>query len=78
MAKVNLRSLFKGTESDAEERREKNALKSGKISKQQFIRGERMEGEKSKDISVPKFGNGGMVMRGAGAATKGKKFTRAG
>ena len=43
---TNLKSLFKGKESTKEEKGEAKALKSGKISVGQYLKGEKSEGEK--------------------------------
>ena len=73
MAKMkNPMALFKGKESFGEELKEAKAIKSGKISPQQYARGEKMEEKKMK-----KFATGGTV-RGKGCATKGFGFGRNG
>jgi hypothetical protein len=81
----NLAKLFKGKETKAEEDAEMNAYKSGKITKKQFIAGEKSEGKSSSDMpklacggKVKKMSEGGMVARGGGAAIRGIKFTRNG
>ena len=43
---TNLKSLFKGKETAKEEKGEAKALKSGKISVKQYMKGEKSEGEK--------------------------------
>lgn len=43
--KPTVKSLFKGVDSKREELKEAQALKSGKISKADYVRGERSEGE---------------------------------
>lgn len=68
MAKTNLKSMFKGKETYAEELKEAKAIKSGKISPQQYAKGEKME------KASKKFAAGGSVARGTGCATKGKRF----
>ena len=72
----NPKSLFKGTESFKEELNEAKAIKSGKISPVQYARGE--ESEKEGKPKMKKFGAGGQVARGSGAAVKGNTFTKNG
>jgi hypothetical protein len=43
---TNLKSLFKGKDTPKEEKKEAKALKSGKISVGQYMKGEKSEGEK--------------------------------
>jgi hypothetical protein len=45
---TNLKSLFKGKETMKEETKEAKAVKSGKISPKQYVKGEKMEGESTK------------------------------
>lgn len=72
MAKMkNPMSLFKGKDNYAEELREAKAIKSGRISPEDYARGEKKE-ERMKGMA------GGGTVRGAGAARRGKQFTRAG
>lgn len=60
-AKPALKSLFKGKDTPAEERKEANAVKAGKISPAQYAKGEKMEGEgkgasqRGKDIKSGKL-----------------------
>lgn len=44
--KPSLKSMFKGKETPAEEKKEARAVRSGKITPAQYMKGERMEGEK--------------------------------
>ena len=60
---ANLKKLFKGKDTKAEELKEAKAIKSGKISPEQYAKGEKMEGEQ-------KMAKGG-VTRGDGCVTKG-------
>lgn len=41
--KSNMKTLFKGKETHAEELKEARAIKSGKITPEQYARGEKME-----------------------------------
>lgn len=43
--KPALKSLFKGKDTPSEEKKEARAVKSGKISVKDYVRGEKMEGE---------------------------------
>jgi hypothetical protein len=43
--KPALKSLFKGKDTAGEEKKEARAVKSGKISVKDYVRGEKMEGE---------------------------------
>lgn len=69
MAKANLKSLFKGKESYGEELKEAKAIKSGKITPQQYAKGEKMEGHKCGG-AIKKMAKGG-VTRADGCVTKG-------
>ena len=60
---ANLKKLFKGKETYSEELKEGKAIKSGKLTPQQYAKGEKMEDSK-------KMKNGG-VTRGDGCVTKG-------
>ena len=60
---ANLKKLFKGKDTKAEELKEAKAIKSGKISPEQYAKGEKMEGEQ-------KMAKGG-VTRADGVASKG-------
>ena len=71
MAKNSMKSLFKGKESYSEELKEAKAIKSGRITPQQYARGEKMEDMKK----VKKMSSGG-VARGMGAAKRGGRFVR--
>jgi hypothetical protein len=44
--KSSLKSLFKGKDNPAEEKKEAKAVRSGKITPAQYMKGERMEGDK--------------------------------
>ena len=46
MATKDMKKLFKGKETYAEELKEAKAIKSGKITPQQYAKGEKMEGHK--------------------------------
>lgn len=82
MAKDKLKSMFKGKESYAEELKEAKAIKSGKITPQEYAKGEKMEGHK-KGGSVFRSSANGIAQRGktkgtqvkmcGGGMTKGKK-----
>ena len=75
MAKMkNPMSLFKGKDNYAEEIKEARAIKSGRISPEDYAKGEKKE-ESMKGAKG--YATGGIV-RGAGAAQRGKRFTRAG
>jgi hypothetical protein len=52
--KPALKSLFKGKDTPAEEKKEARAVKSGKISPAQYAKGEKMEGEKDKKSTMVK------------------------
>lgn len=52
--KPALKSLFKGKDNPAEEKKEARAVKAGKISPAQYARGEKMEGEKDKKSALLK------------------------
>jgi hypothetical protein len=60
---ANLKKLFKGKETYSEELKEGKAIKSGKLTPQQYAKGEKMEDSK-------KMKKGG-VTRGDGCVTKG-------
>ena len=60
----NPMSLFKGKDSKSEELKEAKAIKSGKITPQQYAAGEKKEDAMKK----PKFAAGGLVGRGQGEA----------
>ena len=51
---TNLKNLFKGKESKQEEMKEAKSLKSGMISKKQYVQGEKGEGEKASTKSLMK------------------------
>jgi hypothetical protein len=67
MAKRDLKKLFRGKDTVAEELKEAKAIKSGKISPMQYAKGEKMEKPEMK-----KFATGGSVSKGDGCATKGR------
>ena len=52
--KPALKSLFKGKDTPAEEKKEARAVKSGKVSPAQYARGEKSEGEKDKKSTLVK------------------------
>ena len=65
-------NLFKGKETYGEEMKEAKAIKSGKLSPQQYARGEKSE-EKMKKGGMPmKFSAGGFTRAADGVAQKGK------
>jgi len=66
---ANLKKLFKGKETYKEELKEGKAIKSGKISPEQYAKGEEME-KKMKKGSCTKMAKGG-VTRADGCVTKG-------
>ena len=70
MAKSNLKNLFKGKESYGEELKEAKAIKSGKISPQEYAKGEKSEGHKKG--GCVKMAKGGFVRSADGIASKGK------
>lgn len=51
----NVNKLFKGKETYAEELKEAKALKSGKISAKQFVKGEKSEGHKGEEPNPSKL-----------------------
>ena len=71
MAKANLKSLFKGKESYGEELKEAKAIKSGKITPQEYATGEKMEGHCSGG-KIKKMAGGGYVRSADGIAQRGK------
>ena len=71
MATKKLKSLFKGKESYGEELKEAKAIKSGKISPQEYAKGEKMEGHCSGG-KIKKMASGGYVRSADGIAIKGK------
>lgn len=46
--------MFKGKDTKAEEMKEAKALKGGKITPKQYMKGEKSEGEKGKDMTMAK------------------------
>lgn len=52
--KPALKSLFKGKDDAAEEKKEARAVKAGKVSPAQYARGEKMEGEQDKKSTLIK------------------------
>lgn len=70
MAKSNLKSLFKGKESYGEELKEAKAIKSGKISPQEYAKGEESEKKMKCGGKVKKMAGGG-VTRADGCVSKG-------
>ena len=71
MATGKLKNLFKGKESYSEELKEAKAIKSGKISPQEYAKGEKMEGHCSGG-KIKKMAGGGYVRSADGIAIKGK------
>jgi len=64
-------NLFKGKETYGEELKEAKAIKSGKLSPQQYAKGEKSE-EKMKKGGMAKYATGGFVRAADGIAQKGK------
>ena len=72
MATNKLKSLFKGKESYAEELKEAKAIKSGKITPEQYAKGEKMEGHCGGG-KIKKMAKGGSASaRADGIAIRGK------
>lgn len=73
MAKDKLKKLFKGKDTYAEEVKEARAIKSGKISPEEYAKGEKMEEAKMKKGGKVKcMAGGGFVRAADGVAKKGK------
>ena len=74
--KFNFKDMFasknNGKEPAKEEAAESKAVKSGKISKAQYARGEKKEDKMKCGGSVKGHANGGVVGRGDGCASSGK------
>ena len=71
MSKLN--KLFKGKDTYAEEVKEAKAIKSGKITPEEYAKGEKMEGEGMKKGGKAKcMAKGGFVRAADGIAKKGK------
>jgi hypothetical protein len=74
---ANLKKMFKGKETYSEELKEGKAIKSGKLTPQQYAKGERMEDSKKMKSDDKKMKSGGScyakggVTRADGCATKG-------
>lgn len=74
---ANLKKLFKGKDTYSEELKEGKAIKSGKLTPQQYAKGERMEDSKKMKAGDKKMKDGGKCMakggvtRGDGCVTKG-------
>ena len=74
---ANLKKLFKGKETYSEELKEGKAIKSGKLTPQQYAKGEKMEESKKMKAGGKKMKGGGNCMakggvtRADGCATKG-------
>jgi hypothetical protein len=74
---ANLKKLFKGKETYSEELKEGKAIKSGKLTPQQYAKGEKMEDSKKMKSDDKKMKSGGScyakggVTRGDGCVTKG-------
>lgn len=71
-AKPNLKTLFKGKDTQSEELKEAKAIKSGKLTPQQYAKGEKMEDAKMK--AKPFAKGGGVESKGK---TKGRCVTMA-
>jgi phage/plasmid primase-like uncharacterized protein len=67
---ANLKKLFKGKETYSEELKEGKAIKSGKLTPQQYAKGEKMEDSKKMKKGGKCMAKGG-VTRGDGCVTKG-------
>jgi phage/plasmid primase-like uncharacterized protein len=67
---ANLKKLFKGKETYSEELKEGKAIKSGKLTPQQYAKGEKMEDSKKMKTGGKCMAKGG-VTRGDGCVTKG-------
>lgn len=65
-----LSKLFKGKESYSEELKEAKAIKSGKITPQEYARGEKME--KEVKVKMKKGGSVKCMAKGGGCEVKGK------
>ena len=74
MATDKLKKMFKGKESYAEELKEAKAIKSGKITPQEYAKGEKMEEAKGmkKGGKAKCMAKGGYVRAADGIATRGK------
>ena len=76
MAANKLKKLFKGKDTHAEELKEARAIKSGKITPEEYAKGEKMEGEGMKcGGKVKKMASGGKVgqlSKADGIAQRGK------
>jgi hypothetical protein len=75
MAKADLKKLFKNKETKSEELKEARAIKSGKISPEQYAAGEKME-EKMKKGGAVKKAMGGTVKSGSKAPVYGRALMR--
>lgn len=78
--KFNIKDMFasknNGKEPAKEEAAESKAVKSGKISKAQYTKGEKKEDKMKCGGSVKAHANGGLVSRGNGCASSGKTRTK--
>ena len=73
MATNKLKKLFKGKDTHAEELKEAKAIKSGKITPEEYAKGEKMEGEgMCGGGKVKKMASGGYVRAADGIASRGK------
>jgi hypothetical protein len=72
MAKADLKKLFKNKETKSEELKEARAIKSGKISPEQYAAGEKMEEKMKKGGAVKKAPVYGRAMMRVTADTKGR------
>ena len=68
---ANLKKLFKGKETYSEELKEGKAIKSGKLTPQQYAKGEKMEESKKMKDGGKCMAKGG-VTRGDGIASRGR------
>jgi len=69
--KFDFKKLFKGKDTHDEELKEGKAIKSGKLTPQQYAKGEKMEDSKKMKAGGKCYAKGG-VTRADGCATKGK------
>jgi phage/plasmid primase-like uncharacterized protein len=67
---ANLKKIFKGKDTYKEELKEGKAIKSGKLTPQQYAKGEKMEASKKMKTGGKCMAKGG-VTRGDGCVTKG-------
>ena len=73
MAQDKLKKLFKGKDTRSEELKEARAIKSGKITPEEYAKGEKMEGEGMKKGGKAKcMAKGGYVRAADGITKRGK------